>query len=104
MKESKGDYISWNLSSGYALDDASDLYCDFGLYESHDSYIDNSAVTVPFGSDSKLQVLSATYNRRLDRRTSIGLKYAYAKNDDNVSLGASDYKAHMIQAKLQYRF
>lgn len=104
VSESKGNYTSWNVASGYALDDASDLYVDYMTYSTRDNYVNNSAVSVPYGSDNTLQVVSATYNRRLDRRTSIGLKYSYAKNEDNVSLGASDYEAHMVQAKISYRF
>lgn len=104
VKNSDANYYNVSLSSGYALDDASDLHCDFGLYESHDSYIDNSAVTVPYGSESKLTQFGATWTRRLNRNTTVSARYAYAKNEDVPSAGFADYEAHLFYAKVQYRF
>lgn len=104
VPETKTNYTTWNLSSGYVIDDQTDLFVDYLSYRTRDSYLNNSNLTVPYGSDNKYQVASATFVRRLDRRTTISLKYSYAKNEDRVSLGASDFKAHLIYAKLQYRF
>ncbi|WP_415910670.1 hypothetical protein [Oleiharenicola sp. Vm1] len=104
LPESKANYTTWNLSSGYVLDDQTDLFVDYMSYRTRDSYVNNSTLTVPFGSDNKYQVASATLVRRIDRRTTLSLKYSYAKNEDVVSLGAADFTAHLIYAKLQYRF
>jgi len=104
VKNSDANYYNISITSGYALDDASDLYCDFGLYESQDSYIDNSAVTVPYGSESKLTQFGVTWTRRLNRNTTVTARYAYADNNDVPTSGFADYEAHLFYAKLQYRF
>jgi hypothetical protein len=104
VKNSDANYYNFSLSSGYALDDSSDLFCDFGVYESHDSYVDNSAVTVPYGSESKLTQFGVTWTRRLNRNTTVSARYAYAENEDVPQVGFADYDAHLFYAKLQYRF
>lgn len=104
VKNSDANYLNFSLNSSYAIDDQSDLMVDYMLYKALGNYVDNSAVTVPYGTDSKLQMCSFGWSRRLDRRTTVNFKYTYAKNEDVPSLGASDYEAHLFYAKLQYRF
>ena len=104
VKNSDANYVNFGVSSSYVIDDQSDLMVDYMLYKALGNYVDNSAVTVPFGTDSKLQMCSLGWSRRLDRRTTVNFKYTYAKNEDVPSLGASDYEAHLLYAKLQYRF
>ncbi|MBI2516940.1 MAG: hypothetical protein HYV95_08490 [Opitutae bacterium] len=104
VKNSDANYTSLNLGSGYAVDDQSDLFVDYSLTQSKDSFVDNSNRTVAFGSDIKVQQATVTWNRRIDYRTSISLKYGYAKSDNAVSGGYADFEAHMIYGKVQYRF
>lgn len=104
VKNADANYTSLNLGSGYALDERSDIYFDYSLTQSKDSFIDNSARTVAYGSEAKTQLASVTWNRKLDRRTSVTLKYAYAKNEDVPSGGFANYEAHMLYGKVQYRF
>lgn len=101
---SNTDYTSYGLSSSYALDDQSDLILDYTSYEARDSWIDNSAKTTPYGYQTETQTFSAAWKRKIDRRTTITLKYAYVESKDPVLAGKGDYEANMIQAKLQYRF
>ncbi|MBI3884343.1 MAG: hypothetical protein HY302_01230 [Opitutae bacterium] len=104
VKNSDANYVDFNLGSGYALDDASDLYFDYSLTQSKDNFVDNSTRTVAYGSEAKRQLASVTWTRKLDRRTSVTLKYAYAKNDDVPSGGFANYEAHLFYGKVQYRF
>jgi hypothetical protein len=104
VKNSDANYLNVSVSSGYALDEQSDLLADYMLYRAMGNYVNNSAVTVPYGTDSKLQVVSLGWSRKLDRRTTLNLKYSYAKNEDVPSRGTADYEAHLIYGKLQYRF
>lgn len=104
VKNSDSNYVNFSLSSGYALDEQSDLLVDYMLYKAMGNYINNSAVTVPFGTDSKLQTFSVGWNRRMNARTTVNLKYTYAKNEDTPSLGNADYEAHLVYGKVQYRF
>ncbi len=104
VKNSDANYLNFSVSSNYAIDDQSDFMVDYMLYKALGNYINNSAVSVPYGTDSKLQTCSFGWNRRLDRRTSVNFKYTYAKNEDTASGGTADYEAHLFYAKLQYRF
>jgi hypothetical protein len=104
VKNSDANYMNLTFGGGYALDEQSDLYVDYTLTQSNDSFVDNSAKTVAYGSDAKLQVAAITWTRKLDRHTSVTLKYAYAKNEDVPNGGYADYEAHMVYGKVQYRF
>lgn len=99
-----GDYTSYSLSSGYALDDQSDLFVDYTSFESRDAFINNSSVSTPYGTDVAQQIASIAWTRKLDRRTTVSLKYSYAKSDDAAYFGKADWEANIVQAKLQYRF
>lgn len=101
---SLGDYLSYNISSGYALDDQSDLYVDYTSYGARDTFINNAPAYTPYGTDVQTDIASVTYKRKLDRRTTIVVKYTYAKSEDSAYLGKADYEANMLQAKLLYRF
>lgn len=104
VKNSDANYLNYGLSTGYALDEQTDVFVDYNVYETKDSYVNNSSLTVPYGSDNKTQYAALTWTRRLDRRTSLTFKYAYAKNEDIPSGGHADYEAHLFYGKVQYRF
>lgn len=104
VKNSDANYTYGSIGAGYALDEDSDLYLDYTLSESHDSWVDNSTRTVAYGSEYTTQMASATWTRRLDRNISVSLKYAYAKNEDVPNGGYADYEAHLVYGKVQYRF
>jgi hypothetical protein len=101
---SNNDFVSYNLTSGYVLDDQSDVLVDYTSYEATDNFVNNSAVSTPYGTLVKTDMVGVTYKRQLDRRTSIQLRYAYVNSEDPAFNGKADYEANVIQAKLQYRF
>lgn len=104
VANSDSNYTYFGLGGGYVIDEQSDIFLDYTRTESNGSFTDNSVKTVAYGSEFTTQLASVTWSRKLDRRTSVSLKYAYAKNDDAVSGGNADYEAHMIYGKVQYRF
>lgn len=104
VKNSDANYLNFSVSSGYAIDDQSDFFVDYMLYKALGNYANNSALTVPYGTDSQMQTCSVGWSRRLDRRTTLSLKYTYAKNEDVPSGGTANYEANLFYAKLQYRF
>jgi hypothetical protein len=104
VKNSDANYTYFSLGSGYALDEASDLYVDYTVSNSRDSFVDNSTRTVAYGSDYTTQLASVTWTRRLDRNIALTFKYAYAKNEDVPNGGYADYEAHLFYGKMQYRF
>lgn len=104
VKNSDANYVYFNLAAGYAIDEDSDVYVDYIKTKSRDSFADNSARTVAYGSDATTQQVSVIWNRKIDRNMSIALKYSYAKNEDVPSGGYADYEAHIFYGKVQYRF
>ncbi len=104
VKHSDANYTNLMLTSAYAISDRCDMQVQYGYYQTHDSFVDNSAVTVPYGADSKLQQASVTWKCAIDKRTAVSVKYAYADNSDVPSGGYADYEAHLLYTKLEYRF
>jgi hypothetical protein len=101
---SNADYLSFGFTTGYALDDQSDILFDYLNYEARDAYVNNAPTSVPYGTMVNTEVISVIYKRQLDRRTALTLRYAYAESKDPAFGGRADYEANIIQAKLQYRF
>jgi len=104
VRNSDNNYSTFTLGSGYALDKVSDLFIDYSRYQTDDNFEDNSAKTVPFGTDALSQTVGVTWTRQLTDRAKVTVKYAYADYEDSVYGGKSDYKAHLVYTKLQYRF
>ena len=103
VSNSDSNFTNLSVSSGYALDERTDVFVDYNYYKA-DNYIDTSARSLAYGTKATKHNTSVTWNRKLDRRTSVTLKYAYAKNDDVPSGGFANYEAHMLYGKVQYRF
>jgi len=104
VRPSDANYMNFSLSSGYALDEGSDLYVDYNLYRAFNDFSDNSAYSVAYGTKARTHQLGVTWFRRLDSRTALTLRYAYAKNTDDAIGNLADYEAHMVYGKIQYRF
>lgn len=103
VSNSDSNFTNLSVSSGYALDERTDVFVDYNYYKA-DNYIDTSARSLAYGTEGTKHNTSVTWNRKIDRRTSVTLKYAYAKNDDIPSGGFANYEAHMLYGKVQYRF
>jgi len=104
VENSDANYVNFSLGSGYALDEGSDLYVDYNLYRAVGSYVDNSAFSVAHGTQARRQTLGVTWFRRLNERTALTMRYAYADNEDGSVGTLADYDAHLLYAKVQYRF
>lgn len=103
VSNSDANYTNYSLNSGYALDEKSDLFVAYDYYNA-ENYIDTSARSLAYGTLVTRQQASVTLTRRLDPRTIVTLKYAYADNDDATQGGFANYTAHMLYGKVQYRF
>lgn len=104
VENSDANYVNFSLASGYALDEGSDLYVDYNLYRAVGSYIDNSAFSVAHGTQARRQSVGVTWFRRLNERTALTMRYSYVDNEDTAVGTLADYDAHLVYAKVQYRF
>jgi hypothetical protein len=100
---SDNNYFSGNLSTGYALDDQTDLAADYS-YLRADNYVDNSLRSTAYGNSSTTHIASLTCTRRVSPQLSYTLKYTFAKNEDVTSGGMNNFRANTIYGKVQYRF
>ena len=100
---SENDY--WNACAmiGIALDNRTDLTLRYDYYRA-DNYVDNSAFSVPFGSDTEEHSVTATVSRQITAKLRWSLKYGYLAYRDGASGGLNDFDAHLIHTSIQYRF
>lgn len=101
---SDNNYLNFSISSGFVLDEGSDLYVDYSLYRAFNDFTDNWDKSVAYGTDARRYQVGMTWIKKLNSRTSFTMRYAYAKGEDSVFGGLDDYKAQMVYAKVQHRF
>lgn len=100
---SDNNYLSASLGAGYALGKATDLFLDVTHYRA-DNVIDNPAVTLPLNSGASQQSGFLTWVWRSSEHLIYTAKYGYARNRDGMFGGQNDFDAHLLHAKVQYRF
>ena len=88
---------------GVTLDARTDLQAQYSYYQSND-FMDNSAVSTPYGDESREHGVTVTLNRMLSPRMRLTLKYGFYDYNDMTSGGHNNYTAHMVYSGLQYRF
>ncbi len=102
VKNGDNNYVNGSLGGGYALAKLDDLYFDYTWFRAN-NFIDNSATTLPFGLSQKTQQASLTWVRKQTEHLIYTVKYGYLTNRDG-SWGLNDFDAHVLYAKVQYRF
>jgi hypothetical protein len=100
---SENNYWTLNFSSGFVLNDKTDLNLSYFYYEAN-NYQDNSDYGVPYGAGGQEHGVTATILRRINQHMSVSLKYAYYNYYDQTYGGHRDYQAHMFYTGLRYRF
>jgi hypothetical protein len=100
---SQNNYWTLNFSSGFVLNDKTDLNLGYFYYQA-DNYQDNSDVGVPLGAGGHEHGVTATLIRRLSKNVRLLLRYGYYTYDDETYGGNRDYNANLVYASLRYRF
>ncbi len=100
---SKNNYWNLNAIVGYALSDTTDIQADYFYYRAN-NYIDNSAVSQPYGAGAEQHGITGTLSQRLSKNLLWKLRYGYYTNRDQTSGGYNNYTAHLVYSSLQYRF
>ncbi len=95
----------WNLTAlaGYALSDKSDVQAAYSFYRSN-NYVDNSAVSQPYGAAGEQHGITVTYSHRLSKNLLWKLRYGYYDNRDQTSGNFDNYQAQLVYTSLQYLF
>jgi len=92
-----------NFTSGFVVDDKTDLKLGF-FYYSADDYQNNSLYGVPYGSGEQTYAITATLTRRITKNIRWSLKYGYSQSDNPTYGGHQNYTAQLLYSSLQYRF
>ena len=100
---SDNNYVNGSVGGGYALTKVDDIYFDYSFYRA-DNFVDNSAVSLPYGVEQRQQGAYLTWVRRQTEKLVYTVKYGYVTNRDFTSGNRNDFNAHVIYAKVQYHF
>ncbi len=103
IKHADNNAVSGSLSGGYTVSKKDDLYVDYSMFRSS-NFIDYSALSLPFGSSVKQNVASITWVRRMSENLSYTTKYSLVTNRDDGTGGINNFDAHVLYARVQYRF
>ncbi len=100
---SRNNYWTANFSSGFVLDDKTDLNLNYFFYDS-DNTQNDPAIVLPLDAASREHGVLATLTRRITKNLRMNLRYGYYNFHDLTSGGHNDFEAHLIYTSLQYRF
>lgn len=102
ISRSDNDYLSLNLSMGWAIDDKTELTAGYSYYMAENYTL--PASSVGYGTDLEEHVINLGLHRRLTDNMLLNVGYAYYMSDEGSSGGANDFDAHMLSSGLQIRF
>ncbi len=101
--DAQNNYWTLNLTSGFVLDDKSDLKVSYFYYRAN-NYESISPVAVPYGAGEEQNGLTATVTRNIRKNIRASLKYGWFHGTDALSGGNNNYTAQLVYTTLQYRF
>lgn len=95
----------WNLSAmiGYVLDDKTDVNAQYFYYRA-DNYVNNSAVSMPYGADAEEHGITVALTRMMRDNVRLTVRYGFFTNRDDAAGGYNDYDAHVVSSSLQFLF
>jgi hypothetical protein len=99
----QNNYWTLNFSSGFVLDDKTDLKLGYFFYRAND-YQNNSAYGVPYGAGGEEQAVTATIVRRLSKNVRLTVRYGFFHYTDELYGGNRDFNSQMVYSSIQYRF
>ncbi len=103
VTESRNDYLTTSLTSGYALNDKTDLQLQYTYYFAPD-YYNNSTSGMPYGSGAEEHSVTLAMTRRITDQIQWTLKYGFYNNRDQLYGGNEDYNAHLVYSGVRMAF
>ncbi|HVU34206.1 MAG TPA: hypothetical protein VHE61_12285 [Opitutaceae bacterium] len=100
---SDNNYWDYELASGYALNNTTDVSASYTYYRAN-NYTNNAKYSVPYGADFTNQMFSLTWVQRVSANLNYTVKYSYGDYGDVTAGGFNNFRAHLVYAKVQYRF
>jgi hypothetical protein len=103
VQDALNDYWNTSVTTGYALDNKTDLQTTYSYYRAN-NFADNSLFSQPYGADAEEHNLTTAIVHRLRKNLTCTLKYGFFKGMDHTFGGHNSYEAHMVYSSWQYRF
>jgi len=104
----QNNYWTLNFSSGFVLDDKTDLSVGYYFYQADNDessgVLPDGGVAVPYGAGATEHGVTCGITHRLRENIRLNLRYGYAQYNDETSGGNLDYDSHLVYASMQYRF
>ena len=97
------DYISLSLSAGYSIDANTEVHANYYYYKA-DNYLNNAALTTPYGQIAEEHVFTLELSHRFSENILGSLSYGYYVGDDGGAGGFNDYTAHALSTGIRYSF
>ena len=103
VQDMENHYWNGSITAGFALSDKTDIQVNYFYYRA-DNFQDNSAVSVPYGSDAEEHAITATLSHEFTKSLRGTLRYGFFNNRSDAYGGRHNYDAHLFATSLQYRF
>jgi hypothetical protein len=104
VQEAKNNYLVSTFSSGYGIDDKTDIYLQYNYYHAFDNYYDNSEFGLPLGSAAEENQVILKLDRRISDTIHWTGQYGFFSNSDKLYGGNKDYDAHMLYSSINIVF
>lgn len=99
----RGNVYTIMGTTGYALDNKTDLTVEYS-YSRADNSVNNSSAGLPLGLDFQRHALLAGISRKISKNVIARLRYGFYEYDEPSSGGINNYIAHLASASCTVRF
>jgi hypothetical protein len=101
--DSRNDYWTASVTSGFVLDNKTDLQLNYFFFHAN-NFLEHLDDGQPYGTDAEEHGLTVTLARKINKHLRLTLKYGFFHYRDSATDGHDDYNAHLIYSGLHYRF
>jgi len=99
----RGDVYTIMGTTGYALDNKTDLTLEYS-YSRSDNFSDNSSAGLPLGLDFQRHALLAGVSRKISKNVIARLRYGFYEYNEPSTGGINNYTANLASASCTVRF
>ena len=103
VSDARNDYWQASTAATFVLDDKTDFKASYFYYRAN-NFIDNSGVSMPYGTSAQDHSVSAALIRNFSKAVRGTLSYGYFAHRDETSSGRDSYGAHLFFSTITYRF
>jgi opacity protein-like surface antigen len=99
----RGNVYTVMATTGYALDNKTDLTLEYS-YSRSDNFTDNSSAGLPLGLNFQRTAVQAGISRKISKNVIARLRYGFYTYDESSTGGINNYTANLASASCTVRF